>query len=348
MALDVFTSNGFFNPSTTGFTIINSYSTKGRANNTRSVPPDILFPSSPLPTLTLGDLNIHHPTAYPLRTFQEDEIATSTPYFDRATGLGFSLLNTPGVFTRFSMSLVGRHGVLDLAFACPLLSPYFSEWSDPLPSTGSDHIPILLRIEAPLFRAPPPTTNWVLSHWAGLDTALKATVIAPPPSLPTTSSVDLWLTTNLGRVTSQFALHTAMKRVTFRSKPGWSELLSMLRKAYNSGLRSTKRDRFDASLIASARATRSAYFNAIKKAKRAHWSSFLASATPQTVWTAKRFAVGRPPPVSLISQAPRGRPSSTKRSLTISSVANQPGSPTPSCSRSGNAFRWHQTRLAGP
>jgi len=296
MALDLFTPDGFFNPATTGFTIINSYSTKGRANNTRSVPPDIIFPSSPLPTLTLGDLNIYHPTADPLRVFKEDEIATSSPYFDRAMDLGFSLLNTPSVFTRFSMSLIGRPGVLDLAFACPLLSPYFSEWSDPLPSTGSNHIPILLCFEAPLFRAPPPTPNWVLSDWAALDLALKATVISPSPLLPTTCSLDVWFSTNLGRVTSQFALHTPMQRVTYRSKPWWSELLSMLRKAYNSALRSSKRDRFDAALLASARAARSAYFKAIKKAKRDHWSSFLASATPQTVWTAKRFAVGRPPP----------------------------------------------------
>ena len=296
MALDLFTPDGFFNPATTGFTIINSYSTKGRANNTRSIPPDIIFPSSPLPTLTLGDLNIHHPTADHLRVFKEDEIATSSPYFDRATDLGFSLLNSLGVFTRFSMSLIGRPGVLDLAFACPLLSPYFSEWSDPLPSTGSVHIPILLHFEAPLFRAPLPTPNWVLSDWTALDSALKATVISPAPLLPTTRSLDVWFSTNLGRVTSQFALHTPMKRVTYRSKAWWSELLSMLTKAYNSALRSSNRDRFDAALLASARAARSAYFKAIKKAKRDHWSSFLASATPQTVWTAKRFTVGRPPP----------------------------------------------------
>jgi len=123
MALDLFTPDGLFNPATTGFTIINSYSTKGRLNNTRSVPPDIIFPASPLPTLTLGDLNIHHPTSDPLRTFKEDELATSLPYFDRASDLGFSLLNTPGVLTRFSMSLIGRPGVLDLAFACPCSPP---------------------------------------------------------------------------------------------------------------------------------------------------------------------------------------------------------------------------------
>jgi len=70
----------------------------------------------------------------------------------------------------------------------------------------------------------------------------------------------------------------------------------MLRKAYGSALRSSNRDRFDAALLASARAARSAYFKAIKKAKRDHWSSFLASATPQTVWTAKKLAFGCPLP----------------------------------------------------
>jgi len=70
----------------------------------------------------------------------------------------------------------------------------------------------------------------------------------------------------------------------------------MLRKGYGSALRSSKRDRFDAALLASARAARSAYFKAIKKANRDHWSSFLASATPQTVWTAKKLAVGCTPP----------------------------------------------------
>jgi len=260
MALDLFTPDGFFNPSLTKFTIINCYSTKGRLNNTRSVPAEMVFPVSACPTLTLGDLNIHHPTSDPLRIFKEDEIATSAPYFDRATDLGYSLLNTPGVFNRFSMSLIGRPGVIDLAFACPLLAPYFSEWSDPLPSTGSDHIPIHIRFDAPLFRAPLPCPNWALSDWTALEDSLKATTIPPPPPLPTAGSLDIWFKTNLDRVTAQFALHTPLKRVTYRSKPWWTDLLSLLRKAYNSALRSSKRDRFDAALLASARAARSAYF----------------------------------------------------------------------------------------
>jgi len=108
--------------------------------------------------------------------------------------------------------------------------------------------------------------------------------------------MNIWFKTNLNRITAELALHTPVKWVTFRSKPWWSDLLSQLRRAYNSALRSSKVDRFDAALLASVRAARTAYFKAIKKAKRDHWSSFLATATPQTVWTAKKFAVGRPPP----------------------------------------------------
>ena len=53
MAFDPFTIDSFFNPSMTRFTIINSYSTKGWSNNTRSVPPDLIIPNLPGLKLTL-------------------------------------------------------------------------------------------------------------------------------------------------------------------------------------------------------------------------------------------------------------------------------------------------------
>jgi len=91
-------------------------------------------------------------------------------------------------------------------------------------------------------------------------------------------------------------LHTLVKRITHRSNPWWSASLSVLRKAYSSALRSSQEDRFVPFRLASATAFHSSYFKAIKKAKRDHWSSFLASATPQTVWTTKKFAIGCPSP----------------------------------------------------
>jgi len=38
------------------------------------------------------------------------------------------------------------------------------------------------------------------------------------------------------------------------------------------------------------------YFKAIKATKNKHWSSFLLTATPQSLWTAKRFAYGHAQP----------------------------------------------------
>jgi len=296
MGIELFTHDGFFDPCMVGFTILNSYSTKGRSNNTRSVSADLIFLNFSTPVLTLCNLNIHQPTADPLRTFKEDELATTVPYFNRATELGYSLLNTPGVYTRLSMSLVSRPGVIDQAFACPLLTPYFSEWSDPLPSTGSDYIPILLRFDAPLIRAHPPPPNWALTDWGAVDAALKSLVIAAPRPLPTSVSLGTWFDTSLNRVSAQVTLHTPIKGITHWSKPWGSASLTVLRKAYTSAVRSSKEDSFDASLLVSAIAARSSYFKAINKAKRDHWSAFQATATPQPVWTAKRFAIGCPPP----------------------------------------------------
>jgi len=42
--------------------------------------------------------------------------------------------------------------------------------------------------------------------------------------------------------------------------------------------------------------SKTGYFMAIKAAKNKHWSSFLLTATPQSLWTAKRFAYGRAQP----------------------------------------------------
>ena len=38
------------------------------------------------------------------------------------------------------------------------------------------------------------------------------------------------------------------------------------------------------------------YFKAVKGAKNKHWFSFLLTATPQSLWTATRFAFGRAQP----------------------------------------------------
>jgi len=73
-------------------------------------------------------------------------------------------------------------------------------------------------------------------------------------------------------------------------------MLSAPLKASNSTRCVSKSDRHSSSLLLSARAARSPYFKAIKKAKRDHWCELLAAATLQTMGTAKRLVIGHPPP----------------------------------------------------
>ena len=115
------------------------------------------------------------------------------------------------------------------------------------------------------------------------------------PPLLTSHSLEVWFDTNLNKIRATLALHTSLKFVTQRSKPWRTETLSAHRKGYNSSLGALKRDCHDSSLLMSARAPRSYYFQAIMKAKRDHWCEFLSKATPQRLWTAKKFAIGRPP-----------------------------------------------------
>ena len=81
-------------------------------------------------------MNIHNTLSDPLRDFSPNVIAVSASYFERAADMGFSLLNTPGVYTRFLFVAWNRPAVLDLAFANSELAPFFTLWSTHLPSTG--------------------------------------------------------------------------------------------------------------------------------------------------------------------------------------------------------------------
>jgi len=117
-----------------------------------------------------------------------------------------------------------------------------------------------------------------------------------PPPLPTSHSMGVWFNTNLNRVSATLALHTPLQLIKHRSKPSYSTTLSELGKPDNCTLTASKRDRHDASLLLSARAPRSSYFKAIKKAKRDHWCHFRSTVTPHTVLTGQKSAIGRHPP----------------------------------------------------
>src|SRR5207302_6324094 len=55
------------------FRIINLYSHMGSSSFIRTILPEVAFPPSPLPTLVVGDFNIHNPMADPVRDYSPTE-----------------------------------------------------------------------------------------------------------------------------------------------------------------------------------------------------------------------------------------------------------------------------------
>jgi len=295
LALDVSSHEPLFGTDLRSFRIINAYSTNTVDHRIHSIPPDTLFPDVGLPVLVVGDLNIHNPLSDPLRSFSPREISSSTPYFEKAAGAGFALLNAPGEYTRFPLVGNARPSVIDLAFANPLLLPFVKSWEATLPSTGSDHIPITITLAPPSPSQKPPRPRWADTDWESLTLAIKAFGIPPAPICPTTSKLDEWLSEWPDRLVALLKEHTPVSRPSHYSKPWWSSHLTILRREYHKATRlAEKHDTPHMREVPST--SKAGYFKAIKAAKNKHWSSFLLTATPQSLSTAKRFAYGRSQP----------------------------------------------------
>jgi len=128
LALDISSNEPLFGTAFHSLGIINAYSTNTVDHQVYSVSPDTLFPDIGFPLLALGDLNIHNPLSDPLRHFSHLEIASSTPYFEKAAESGFALLNPPGEYTRFPLVGNARPSVIDLALANSPLLPLIKSW----------------------------------------------------------------------------------------------------------------------------------------------------------------------------------------------------------------------------
>ena len=293
--LDLFGPSGFFDFAFPRFRITNAYSTDQRFPPYRTLPPRELFPCLPFPLLVLGDLNIHHPSTDPLRTLVPRELSVSHPCFSLASEHDFSLLNQSGVFTYFPFTHTSRPSVLDLAFTNSHLSPAFNRWDTPLPSAGSDHVPILSSFCSSRFRLPDPSPHWSRTDRNTILLQLSSLVLPPPPLSCPVSVFEDWFDVHYNKIKTLVNLNPPISRPSPRSKPWWSALLSFLRQAFHSASRSFKssRDPYDYSAMRSARWS---YFAAIKKAKFAHWSNYLSSLSPSLVWEAKKLACGRQQP----------------------------------------------------
>jgi len=295
LALDISFNEPLFGTAFHSFSIINAYSTNTLDHRVHSVSPETLFPDLGFPLLVLGDLNIHNPLSDPLPHFSHREIASSTPYFEKAAEAGFALLNPPGEYTRFPLVGNARPSVIDLAFANPPLPPVIKSWEASLPSTGSDHVPITITLAPPALNQKPPPPRWKDTDWETLDPIVKGFKVPAAPPCPTPPQLDEWLSESLNRLVALLKEHTPVSKPSHHSKPWWTPLLTVLRREYHKATR-TARKHDTPHMREVAGTSKAGYFKAIKAAKHKHWSSFLLTATPQSLWTAKRFAYGRAQP----------------------------------------------------
>ena len=158
--LDVYTPTCCFGTGSTKFRLTNVYS-RSLPGSTKSVDPPDALPDVDFLCLAAGDFNIHNLAVDPLRVISRSEEKASSLYFNRAADLAYSLLNTPGVYTRFPLSCSFRPSAIDLSFANPLIRPAFRSWdATTLPSTGSDHVAILIHLAAPTNERAPPLPMW--------------------------------------------------------------------------------------------------------------------------------------------------------------------------------------------
>jgi len=230
MLLDVSTPQGCFGTEFPLFTIGNAYA-RPLPPFPYSVSPEHALLDLNYPYLVAGDFNIHNAATDPTRLLSLKEEKESAPYFDRASDLGFSLLNTPGVYTRFPYSGTHRASTIDLAFANPHMFAAFRSWdASSLPSTGSDHAPIKITLRPPTPHNDKPWPRWQEADWPGLTDRLKNALIPPSPDTPSPRQLDQWFSTPLSALTTAVEATAPRSRPSPKSKAWWTPLLTTLRK----------------------------------------------------------------------------------------------------------------------
>ena len=167
------------------------------------------------------------------QVFSYCEELASAPFHDLASDLGFRLLNTQGVYTRFPLSGSQRPGVIDLAFTNPQMSSTFLAWDAlTLPPMGSDHVSILITLASPTETPLPKTPCWDSTDCEVLHPRLDVFCTPPAPPRPSPAQLEEWFLTSLNCLTALIINVTLLSRLSPRSKPWWTPLLTTLHKEY--------------------------------------------------------------------------------------------------------------------
>ena len=181
MALDVYTLKDCLATSFSLFRIGNAY-TRPINPPYRSVSPQTFLLEYYFPYLVADDFNIHTPAGNPFRALFSNKESVGARFFDRATDLGFSLLNTCATYTLFLFSDFHWPSAIALAFANPHMFLDLREWdASSLRSSGSDHLSIRITLQPLSATSTQSRPRWLDPDWPFLTERLKGWQIPPRP-----------------------------------------------------------------------------------------------------------------------------------------------------------------------
>ena len=214
------------------------------------------------------------------------ERRTGETYMRTAALHGYTILNIPGIYTRFSDNLnLHRPSTIDYTFANAAMFTKVTRWRDVTQRTGSDHIVLIPEIDSEEVELARPAPDWEKIKW-------RTNKEEPKPDIKT--ALDGYFGEEWGYVPIENAaeaegnfeeslrrlIHLArswalIKRPSWWSKVWWTPELTEKRRIYTSAAQLVRSDR---SGVDERRETRNAYRKALLKQKRKYWDDFLANA----------------------------------------------------------------------
>ena len=135
-----------------------------------------------------------------------------------------------------------------------------------MPSTGSDHVPILITLSSPDDNPSSKTPCWDQRDWEVLRPRLVRFRIPLAPARPSPAQLEEWFSSSLNSLMVTLLEVTPRSRPSPRSKPWWTPLLIALNKGYNKATRTMKKHTSE-NRIHPAKLSKLGYFKAIKWAK---------------------------------------------------------------------------------
>ncbi|OXV05133.1 hypothetical protein Egran_07099 [Elaphomyces granulatus] len=264
----------------------------------------LLLPSRfRLPTLLVGDFNLHHArwnsAADPSR---EPKARGLVNWLDSQQA---RLLVDPeeinekgGTFYRAGLKTTS---VIDLAFYTPFRKLDWASWHYLEPS-GSDHevIAFEARLSQPptnslLFNSRPPLFNYKKADWEKFSRLLarKEAIIARQIESLSDKKDFEGIASSLSKEILEAAeASIPRQRPSERSKPWWTPQLASLRKSLNRALRSYKRY-LTSELEEDWKTVRNSYFISIRQAKQTYWENFLQDAIKEDIFKAYSYTKPR-------------------------------------------------------